>query len=368
MLELKNLTKIFDSFTLGPISIRVDDEVLVLLGPSGCGKSTLLSIIAGITPQDTGTVSLDGESLDSQPPEARCVGLVFQDGALFPHMTAWENIEYAAIDTNRIEALVDALEIADILDQPTPTLSGGERQRVALTRVLASDPDVLLLDEPLANLDTPIKKRLRDELHELFDSLSIPVIYVTHDQEAATALGDRTAVLRDGTIEQIGTADNLRAAPQTSFVASFIGVGNVFETTIRHHSTETSSLVLGDETYSIEAPDRPESRRPGELIRPDVETAQTEPVIVCIRATTISIAVADELPSVAPGTVTFEGCVERAIDEGTSTRVVCTVEGLDTPLFVTVIPATNEPGITIPGTPVRLSVFLDDIHLIPHTK
>jgi ABC-type spermidine/putrescine transport systems, ATPase components len=130
--------------------------------------------------------------------------MVFQEGALLPHMTARKNIEYAATSTDRVDELATVLELKDVLERKSPTLSGGERQRVALARTLATDPDVLLLDEPLSSLDAPIRKRLRDELHSLFESLEIQILYVTHDQRTATALGDRVAIVRDGDLEQVG--------------------------------------------------------------------------------------------------------------------------------------------------------------------
>lgn len=351
MLRLTGLVKRYVGFQLGPLDLAVDDEVLVVLGPSGCGKSTLLSIIAGITPPDEGSITLDGRSLDGSPPESRRVGMVFQDGALFPHMTARENIEYAATDTDRVDTLVDALEIADILDQPAPTLSGGERQRVALTRVLASEPDVLLLDEPLSSLDTPIRHRLRDELHELFAALSIPVVYVTHDQEAATALGDRTAVLKDGAIEQVGTTAEIRNAPATPFVASFTGTRNVFRAELRRDPATDPVLTLGDQEIPLDGP------------TPDQEHA------------TVTIRSSDVLLTPDPGTsepdagrVTFAGEVRRCIDAGEIARVVCDVAGLDEPLRATVLPSTHDLDVTEPGTSVQLSVAPDDVHCIPEAS
>lgn len=351
MLRVTGLSKRYPGFQLGPLDVAVDDEVLVVLGPSGCGKSTFLSIIAGITPPDEGSITLDGRSLDGSPPEARRVGMVFQDGALFPHMTARENIEYAATDTDRVDYLIDTLEIADILDQSPPTLSGGERQRVALTRVLASGPDVLLLDEPLSSLDTPIRHRLRDELHELFAALSIPVIYVTHDQEAATALGDRTAVLRDGVIEQVGTAAEIRETPATPFVAAFTGSRNVFRTEIHQDTPNDPVLVLADQEIPVAG-----------------TPADQDAATVSIRSSDIRITPDPGTIETESGRVTFVGRVQRCIDSGESAHVVCDVHGLDEPLRATVVPGTRERDVTRPGTAVQLSVAHDDIHRIPQAS
>lgn len=222
-LALDGLERSFKGFRLGPLELAVDDEVLAVLGPSGCGKTTLLSLVAGLLAPDGGSVALDGRPLDGRPPEERDVGLVFQDGALFPHMTARENVAYPGADDDRVAALAATLEIEDVLDRPAPALSGGERRRVALARALAADPDALLLDEPLANLDPPIRRRLRPELAAVFEDLAIPVVYVTHDQRSAAALGDRLAVLGDGTIHQQGPVDAVLDRPRTAFVARFVG-------------------------------------------------------------------------------------------------------------------------------------------------
>ena len=223
MLELDSLSKTYAGFAFGPVDLSVGDEVLSVLGPSGSGKSTLLSLIAGTVTPDSGTISLDGRRLDGRPIADRETGLVFQDGALFPHLTARENIAYAATDPDRVDDLASTFEIAALLDRRPSTLSGGERQRVALARTLAAEPRALLLDEPLSSLDAPIRRRLRGELHQLFADLDIPVIYVTHDQRTATALGDRLAVIRDGAIEQIAIPPRVLSRPETPLVASFTG-------------------------------------------------------------------------------------------------------------------------------------------------
>lgn len=351
MLRLTDLSKRYAGFQLGPLDLTVDDEVLVVLGPSGCGKSTLLSIIAGITPPDAGAITLDGRSLDGSPPESRRVGMVFQDGALFPHMTARENIEYAATDTERVDRLVDALEIADVLDQPAPTLSGGERQRVALTRVLAAEPDVLLLDEPLSSLDTPIRHRLRDELHELFAALSIPVVYVTHDQEAATALGDRTAVLRDGTIEQVGTTTEIRNTPATPFVASFTGTRNVFRAELRRDPPNDPVLVLAGQEIPLDGP-----------------VPDQDPVTVSIRSSDLRLTSESSTSEAAAGRITFDGTIRRCIDARETVRVVCDVPGLGEPLRATVLPSTHDTDVMQAGSTVHLSIAPPDIHCIPEAN
>jgi len=222
-LALDGLAATRGDFRLGPLDLAVDEEVLAVLGPSGSGKTTLLSLIAGLAAPDDGSVTLADRPLEGLPPEARDVGLVFQDGALFPHMTARENVAYPGATPERVAELAATLEIAAILDRPATALSGGERQRVALARALAADPEALLLDEPLANLDAPVRRRLRRRLRELFDDLAVPVVYVTHDQRAASALGDRVAVMRDGAVVQAGGVADVFERPATPFVARFVG-------------------------------------------------------------------------------------------------------------------------------------------------
>jgi molybdate/tungstate transport system ATP-binding protein len=259
MLDVEALRKAYGSFQLGPLDLAVGEEVLAVLGPSGCGKTTLLSAIAGVTEADDGTVTLAGTNLTDRPPEQRGAALVFQDGALFPHMSVRDNIEYAAVPSTDIDRITGTLDIQDIQEQRAGTLSGGEVQRVALARALAADPAALLLDEPLANLDTPTKRRLRDALRELLAALSIPVVYVTHDQTEASSIGDRLAVMRDGQIEQRGPPRTVFARPETAFVARFTGATNLFRAVMTDrqqlhwasHQLETTSTghESGDEVW-----------------------------------------------------------------------------------------------------------------------
>jgi molybdate transport system ATP-binding protein len=202
---------------------------VALVGPSGAGKTTVLRAISGLTRPKRGRIALaDATWLDTEqgvdmPPEQRRVGLVFQDYALFPHLSVDRNIAFGATDAARVDNLLDRLRIADLAAAKPRDLSGGERQRVALARALASDPDVLLLDEPLSALDAHTRLGVRAELHELLDDLDLPTVLVTHDFEEAATLADRIGVLVDGRILQLGSAADLVAAPNDPFVASFAG-------------------------------------------------------------------------------------------------------------------------------------------------
>lgn len=228
MLHLANLIKRYASFTLGPVDFTVGREIFALLGPSGCGKTTLLSLIAGTETPDAGTIALGTTRLDRQPLERRRTAYVFQESAVFPHLTARQNIAYAAAQPQAVDELAATLEIDSVLDQKAHTLSGGERRRVEVARALAADPKVLLLDEPTTGLDAPVRRRLRDLLRDLLTDLDIPVLYVTHDQDEASAVADRIAVMDDGVIHQIAPTPELFERPATPFVAAFTGNTNVF--------------------------------------------------------------------------------------------------------------------------------------------
>lgn len=205
-------------------------EFVTLLGDSGCGKTTLLRIIAGFARPDAGQVLREGEDVTGMAPARRRMGFVFQSYALFPTKTVAQNIGFArAARARRIEELAQLVEIDALLERYPHELSGGQQQRVALARALASDPEVLLLDEPMSALDARIRVKLRGELRALVDRLGITTLYVTHDQEEALALSDRVAVMRHGRIEQIGSPADVYHRPATRFVAGFIGLSNLIE-------------------------------------------------------------------------------------------------------------------------------------------
>lgn len=227
MLSLHRVSAMYPSFHLGPLDLTVGREVLAVLGPSGCGKTTLLHLVAGIVTPKAGRITLDGEPMEARPIEARQAALVFQESAVFPHMTARANIAYAAQHAVQVEEMARLLEITDVLDQRADTLSGGERRRVEVARALAAAPRILLLDEPTSGLDAPIKERLRDQLRTVLSERNIPVLYVTHDQREAAAVADRIAVMGDGQLHQVATPSTIFARPATPFVARFTGNANV---------------------------------------------------------------------------------------------------------------------------------------------
>jgi len=230
---IDNITKSFGSFTaLERVDLRVaDGEFLALLGPSGCGKTTLLRIIAGLETQSSGSVKIGGRDVSALPPRKRGLAMVFQNYAVFPHMTVRQNVGFglrmAGADFVHIERQIaraaTLLHIEPNLDRYPAQLSGGQRQRVAVARALAVEPAVLLMDEPLSNLDALLRLEMRAELKSVLREAGTTTIYVTHDQTEAMGLADRIAVLHAGRIQQVGPPAEVYASPATTFVGGFVG-------------------------------------------------------------------------------------------------------------------------------------------------
>ncbi|KTG20149.1 ABC transporter ATP-binding protein [Haloferax profundi] len=247
-LELDGVSKRYGTATaLDSVSLTVDDgEFFTLVGPSGCGKTTTLRCIAGFESPTAGTVRFDGESMDGVPPEARGVGVVFQNYALFPHMSVGENVAYGLrfVDPpggvtrdERVAELLELVDLAGFEDRDPDSLSGGQQQRVALARALAPGPDILLLDEPMSALDARLRERLRQQVKRIQSELGVTTVYVTHDQSEALAVSDRVAVLNRGRVEQVGEPRDVYHRPHTEFVAEFVGENNVFHGVVRRSLT-----------------------------------------------------------------------------------------------------------------------------------
>ncbi|MHB1171185.1 MAG: ABC transporter ATP-binding protein [Lacisediminihabitans sp.] len=209
-------------------------EFIALLGPSGCGKTTALRVLSGLEQVNGGSILIDGEDVVDVPVNKRDIGMVFQSYSLFPHMTAVENVEFglrmrkvpAAERRRRAAETLELVGLSHLGGRYAHQLSGGQQQRVALARALVTRPRVLLLDEPLSALDAKVRLQLRDEIKRIQSDVGITTLFVTHDQEEALAVADRVAVMREGTIEQIGTPEELYTAPSTPFVADFVGLSN----------------------------------------------------------------------------------------------------------------------------------------------
>jgi multiple sugar transport system ATP-binding protein len=232
-IKINKLTKEFGETTaVDNISLTVDSgEFVALVGPSGCGKSTTLRLIAGLESPTSGDIHIDGSQKTGTEPDERDVSMVFQNYALFPHMNAQRNMAFGANYSTEmssqeinetIQETAEILDISDLLERKPAELSGGEKQRVAIGRSLVRNPGVLLLDEPLANLDLQLRLQMRTEIKELHDEFETTIIYVTHNQEEAMTLADRVAVLNNGSIQQINTPQRLYDLPKTSFVADFL--------------------------------------------------------------------------------------------------------------------------------------------------
>jgi spermidine/putrescine transport system ATP-binding protein len=278
-LNVDNLVKYYEgkplikglSFSLQP------EEVLCLLGPSGSGKSTLLRIIAGLESFEGGQVTWYGKDLVNIPPERRSFGFMFQDYALFPHLTVFENVAFGLrmqhlpkkVIASRVIDELERVNMAGFAGRKVQNLSGGEQQRIALARTLAPGPRLIMLDEPLGALDRKLREQLTMEIRQILKSTRVPAIYVTHDQEEAFTLADRVLLLMEGQIAQIGTPEELYHAPSSSSVAKFIGLGTVTQARV----LSTSPLIVHSVLGSIQLDTTKCRPRTGEqvnlLIRPD---------------------------------------------------------------------------------------------------
>lgn len=223
-----------EAVTVGPVSLDIErGEILALLGPSGSGKTTLLRMFAGFETPDSGSVRVEQDDVTAVAPASRRFGMVFQHYALFPHLDVGENVAFGlAKGPGRAAQVAEALGLVDLAGferRKVQELSGGQQQRVALARALAPHPRVLLLDEPLSNLDPSLRERTRRELREVIGRVGITTVFVTHEQEEAFDLGDRVAVLNGGRLEQLGTADQVYNSPSSLFVATFVGRANVLK-------------------------------------------------------------------------------------------------------------------------------------------
>ncbi len=234
-IEIRSLVKTYDDFRV-EMDLRVEsDETLVLAGPSGCGKTTALQMIAGLIAPDSGDILVDGASIGALPAWKRSIGIVFQDLALFPHLTVGGNVAYGPSIAGKgkeerrqiAEECLRTVRLSGYAARGVHTLSGGEKQRVAIARALAARPKALLMDEPFSSLDAPLRRSLRAEFRSIRTAGGFPCIFVTHDREEAAAVGDRIAVMDSGRIVECGSPFSLFNEPRTAFVARFLGAGSL---------------------------------------------------------------------------------------------------------------------------------------------
>ena len=259
-LELKNITKIYPNGTkaVDETSLNVEHgEFVVFVGPSGCGKSTLLRMIAGLEDITGGEISLDGKIINNIDPSERDVAMVFQNYALYPHMSVYNNMAYGLKNrgiskediATKVNDAAELLEIDQLLSRKPSMLSGGQRQRVAMGRAIVRNPKIFLFDEPLSNLDAKLRNQMRLEIKKLQRQMDVTSVFVTHDQTEAMTLGDRIVVINNGIVEQVGTPKDIYSKPNTKFVAEFIGSPqmNLFNCKI-----ENGNVKIGDSHINLE--------------------------------------------------------------------------------------------------------------------
>jgi multiple sugar transport system ATP-binding protein len=261
---LKDVTKVFSDGTVAVDNVNLDigdGEFMVLLGPSGCGKSTVLRMVAGLEDPSSGAIVLDGELANDLAPRDRKIAMVFQDFALYPHMTVGDNIGFplrlSGVDTEpraeRVADVASALGIGDVLARRPSQLSGGQRQRVAMGRAIVRRPGLFLMDEPLSNLDSGLRAELRAEISGLTRELGVTTLYVTHDQAEALTMADRVAIMRRGVLQDVGTPTQVYGRPATLYVAAFLGAPrmNLLEAQVYVHLDRHIALHMGEQTLYL---------------------------------------------------------------------------------------------------------------------
>ena len=368
-ITFRNLTKRFGTtIAVDDLSLEINDgEFVALLGPSGCGKTTTLLMVAGILRPSSGEILFDGRVVNDLEPRERNVGMVFQSYALYPHMTVFQNLAYPLrlkrmprheIE-QRVKRIAELLHISNLLDRKPAQLSGGQQQRVALGRALVKEPQVLLFDEPLSNLDASLRVTMRAELKRLQRQLGITSIYVTHDQVEAMTMADRIAVMKGGRLEAFEPPDELYNRPNSLFVATFIGNPpmNLFEGWL-----ERRPPVLGED-----GPRRSEFRfrgadfeldLPETLARPALEHHERRPVVMGVRPEHIYVAGGSQgIPDEPAALAEMVAEVYVVEPMGRDHLLECRIA--ETPVRVLTRPELSRP----PGSPVRLLVDTTRVHL-----
>lgn len=324
VVELKNVTKVFDTVVaVRDCSLTIHEgEFLSILGPSGCGKTTTLRLIAGLEIPTAGAIFIRGHDMTLVPTKDRNVGMVFQDYALFPHLSVYENTAFglkvrkedrAAIDRKVAEHL-ELVRLPGYEKRLPNQLSGGEQQRVALARALVNEPEVLLLDEPLSNLDRKLREEMELELKELVNRLNITTVFVTHDQDEALVMSDRIAVIDQGGIQQIDTPEALYERPKTAFVATFVGISNLFRGKL-YRQADGSSVLMQQNLQLVLAAQNPPSGPALVAIRPEKVTLNP-----------VSSEGVNVLPGVVRGVKYFGASTQYHVKLNTGDSVVVNVQ------------------------------------------
>jgi len=366
-LRLEHITKRFGTVTaVDDVSLAVEPgELFFLLGPSGCGKTTLLRIVAGFYEPDAGRVFFGDRDVTGLAPHRRRCGMVFQNYALWPHMTVLENVAFglAVRGIGRTERRRRALEMLGVVQmaeyarrRPTQ-LSGGQQQRVALARALVIQPDFLLLDEPLSNLDAKLRLQMRTEIRRIQRASAVTSVYVTHDQDEALALADRLAVIRDGRVEAMGGPRDLYLDPPTVWVAGFLGATNLLDGTVRRR--EGAAAEVETPIGLLRATRAPEDLAPGTAV-----TVSVRPEAMRLMAP--SGAAPDE--NIFPATVlvrTFQGETEQArVRIGSQEMVLSDRPTALPPVALRHTQGDPEPGRGVaPGEPARVHIPADAVRV-----
>ncbi|MFC5134001.1 MULTISPECIES: ABC transporter ATP-binding protein [Haloferacaceae] len=323
LLRVRGLTKEFgDLVAVDDVDFDVEDgEFVSILGPSGSGKSTVLRMVAGFEEPTEGEIALDDVGIVGSPPFERDVNMVFQDLALFPHLTVAENIGYGLKQSGvpaderreRTEDMLEMVRLEGYGDRTPSELSGGEQQRVALARALVNEPALVLFDEPLSSLDRKLRQHMQGELQRIQLETDTTFLYVTHDQEVALAVSDRLVVLDDGRIQQVGTVEELYEAPESRFVADFIGDVNAVEGRVTAVEDDGIAINTGDEAVTV-------PRTTAE------EVAVDDAVDVCIRPFQVRVESADadgsdaDAPADTDGTFSTTGVVRSRSYQGSDSQ------------------------------------------------
>ena len=281
-LEINDLKKDYSYFILS-LSLSVGrGELVTILGPSGSGKSTLLSLISGIEGCDSGEIKIDGKDITKLPISKRGISMVFQDFSLFPGLNTKKNIEYGMKEKNsrkrdqKTEELLNTIGLPGYGKRKVTTLSGGEAQRVALARAIASEPDILLLDEPLSALDAPLRKKLRGSIRAIHDAFSTTMLYVTHDREEAFAISDKILIMKDGKIEAYGTPEELYRNPPTLFAAFFTGDGTALPASLIYGEGVDGNVFFRPESVTVSEESLEGGLYPNHLVFNNVEVLSAE--------------------------------------------------------------------------------------------
>lgn len=328
-IELQNITKRFDTTTaVSGVSLELNKgETFSLLGPSGSGKTTLLRMLAGFLSPDEGRILIDGKDITATPPNHRPVNTVFQNYALFPHLTIRENIGFGLTVAGRpsqeiateVDRMLDLTQLQDHADKKPLQISGGQKQRVAIARALINKPQLLLLDEPLAALDLKLRQRMLIELNRIHEEVGGTFLYITHDQGEAMSLGHRVAVMNHGKFEQIGTPEEVYEKPQSRFVAEFIGDTNLIDGEIVAVEDEGNHGLVTDQVGEV-THDLRSNRATGNTLLSQKTHDITAGTYATFSVRPERIAIRREVPPIAHEQNTIRGVVEDLVYLGSRTH------------------------------------------------